>query len=82
MNTARTLGTTAAVIALALALVGCNPVSEERKVSTVEKERSLNTEVCNTAAWIRENAPAGLCESTPAVDDEMSLRRLHEERKQ
>jgi hypothetical protein len=83
MNTARTLGTSAAIIALALALVGCNPASEAAdKVSTVEMTRPLNTEVCNTASWIRDHAPAGLCESTPVVDDEMSLRRLREERRQ
>lgn len=83
MNTARTLGTSAAIIALALALVGCNPTSEAAgKVSTVEKTRLLNAEVCNTASWIRDHAPAGLCTSTLEVDDNMSLRRLHEERKQ
>lgn len=81
MNTARTISTSALIAALALTLVGCNQTSEEaKKVTTVDKEPSVNTEVCNTAAWIRDQAPAGLCETTPAVDDNMSLRRLHEER--
>jgi hypothetical protein len=78
MNTARTISTSALVAALALTLVGCNGTPEDsRNVTNVEKERSLNTEVCNAAAWIREQAPAGLCLSTP-VDDNMNLRRLHE----
>lgn len=81
MNTTRILGTSALVAALGLASVGCNQTAEDaRKVGSVEKERSVNTEVCNTSAWIREHAPLGLCESTPVVDDNMSLRRLHEER--
>ena len=80
MNTARTISTSALVAALALTLVGCNQTPEEsRNVTNVEKERSLKTEVCNTAAWIRDQAPVGLCETTPAVDDNMNLRRLHEE---
>ena len=81
MNTARTLGTSALLAALTLTLVGCNTASEDtRTVTTVEKERFANTEVCNAAAWIRERAPAGVCQSEPVVDDNMSLRRLHEER--
>jgi hypothetical protein len=80
MNTARTISTSALVAALALTLVGCNQSSEDaRKATTVETERSLNTEICNAAAWIRERAPAGLCSGTSVVDDNMSLRRLHEE---
>lgn len=82
MYTARTLGTSALVAALAMTLIGCNSTSEEAKVSTVEKIRPLNTEVCNATSWIRERAPAGLCTSTPDVDDEMSLLRLHLERRQ
>ena len=81
MNTAHMLGTSALVAALTLTLVGCNQASEEAKtVTTVEKERFANTQVCNTAAWIRERAPAGVCDEAPDVDDNMSLRRLHEER--
>jgi hypothetical protein len=81
MNTARTVGTSVVVAALALSLVGCNQASGEAKtVTTVEKARFVNTQVCNTPAWIRDRAPAGACTSTPVVDDDMSLRRLHEER--
>jgi hypothetical protein len=80
MNTARILSTSALVAALGLTLVGCNQNAEEaKKVITVDKERSVNTEVCNTSAWIRDRAPAGLCETPPAVDDNMNLRRLHQE---
>ncbi len=79
MITARTIGTSALVAALTLTLVGCNRPSEDAKTVTVEKERFANTEVCNTAAWIRERAPEGVCENTPVVDDNMNLRRLHEE---
>ena len=83
MKTARGLGTSALVVALALTMVGCDTTSEEaRKAGTVEQERPLNTQVCNTAPWIREHAPEGLCASTPEVDDYMSLRRLNEERVQ
>jgi hypothetical protein len=83
MNTTRRLGISALVAALALTLVGCTTTSEEaERVSSVEKARPLNTQVCNAPSWIREHAPAGLCESTREVDDNMSLRRLHEERQQ
>ena len=79
MNTARTISTSALVAALTLTLVGCNQTSEDaRKATTVEKERSLNTEGCKTSAWIREHAPEGRCESTPVVDDNLNLRRIHE----
>ena len=80
MNTAHTLGTSAVIAALTLTMVGCNQAAEEAEtVTTVEKPRFANTEVCNAAAWIRDRAPADVCESTPVVDDNMSLRRLHEE---
>lgn len=80
MDIARTFGTSAVVAALMLTLVGCNQAAEEAKtVTTVEEERFANTEVCNTPAWIRERAPAGLCNTNPVVDDNMSLRRLHVE---
>jgi hypothetical protein len=63
-----------------LTLVGCNQTAEDSKrITTVQDERFANTEVCNTAAWIRERAPEGVCESTPVVDDNMNLRRMHEE---
>ncbi len=81
MNTVRTLATSTVIAALALALVGCNQAAEEAKtVTTVEKARFANTQVCNAPSWIRDRAPAGVCASTPVVDDNMSLRRLHEER--
>lgn len=81
MNTARTLGTSSVVAALTLTLVGCNQPAEQAKtVTTVEKERFANTQVCNAPSWIRDRAPAGVCASTPVVDDNMNLRRLHEER--
>ncbi len=44
------------------------------------EQRFANTEVCNAAPWIRERAPAGVCDDQPVVDDNMSLRRPHEER--
>jgi len=78
MNTARILGSSTLVAALALTLLGCSQTSAQvPKVATVEKARSFNSEVCNGPAWIRERAPLGLCESAPVVDDDMSLRRLH-----
>ena len=81
MNTARTLGTTAVVAALTLTLVGCNQGTEQAKtVTTVEKERFANTQVCSAPAWIRDRAPTGICEGDAVVDDNMSLRRLHQER--
>jgi hypothetical protein len=79
MNTARTVGTSAIVCALALALVGCNQTAANTRADTTLQKERFNTEVCNAAPWIRERAPAGLCEAAPVVDDDMSLRRLHEE---
>jgi hypothetical protein len=80
MNTARTVSISAIACALAVALVGCNQTSAGTADTAVLRER-LNTEVCYAAPWIRERAPAGLCESTHEIDDSMSLRRLHEERR-
>ena len=83
MNIAHALGASALVAALALALVGCNQTSKDAKsVITVDKEHVANTEVCNSSAWIRERASAGICGSTPVVNDYMNLRRLHEELEQ
>lgn len=83
MDTTRTIGISALVCALALGVVGCNQTSANTKAdTTVQRERIANTEVCNAAAWIRERAPEGLCTRAPEVDDDMSLRRLHEEREQ
>lgn len=80
MNAVRTVGVSAVACALAVALAGCGQTSAGKADATVPKER-FNTEVCNAAPWIRERAPAGLCESTAEVDDDMSLGRLHEERR-
>ena len=81
MNIPRTVGTSALVAVLALTVAGCNrPAQGAAKVPTIEKERVSNSEICNSAAWIRERAPEGMCEHGPFVDDDMSLRRLHEER--
>lgn len=81
MDTTRTIGISALVCALALGVVGCNQTSANTKAdTTVQRERIANTEVCNAAPWIRERAPEGLCTRAPEVDDDMSLRRLHEER--
>lgn len=83
MDTTRTIGISALVCALALGVVGCNQTSANTKAdTTVQRERIANTEVCNAAPWIRERAPEGLCTRAPEVDDDMSLRRLHEEREQ
>lgn len=80
MSIIRTIGTSALVAALALSVAGCNRTSDvTRTVTTVETSRFANTEICNTAAWIRDRAPAGVCSSESVVDDNMSLRRLHEE---
>lgn len=81
MNTTRTVGASALVAVLALTLAGCErPAQGAAKLPAVEKERFSNTEVCNTAAWIRERAPAGMCDDESVMDDDLSLRRLHEER--
>ena len=81
MNTARTLGTSAVIAALTLTLVGCNqPAERAKSITTVEKAPFANTQVCSAPAWIRDRAPVGVCGSSPVVDDNMSLRRLHEER--
>lgn len=81
MDTTRTIGISALACALALGVAGCNQPSANTKAdTTVQRERIANTEVCNAAAWIRERAPEGLCTHPPEVDDNMSLRRLHEER--
>jgi hypothetical protein len=81
MNTAHTVGVSAIVACVVLALAGCGQESEAADVdSTVQGPRFVNTEVCNAAAWIRERAPEGLCTSALDVDDDMSLRRLHLER--
>ena len=67
MNTARTLGTSAVIAALTLTMVGCNQAAEEAKtVTTVEKPRFANTEVCNAAAWIRDRAPAASARAHPS----------------
>ena len=81
MDTTRTIGISSLVCALALGVVGCNQTSASTRAdTTVQRERIANTEVCNAASWIRERAPEGLCTRAPEVDDNMSLRRLHEER--
>lgn len=68
MRTTRVLGASALVIALTLPLVGCD-TSRGANVSTVDETRPRNTEVCNAPSWIREHAPAGLCDSTPIDGD-------------
>ena len=62
MNAKHTVGVSALICSLALALTGCNLTSTETTAgSGVAKVRVGNTEICNAAPWIRERAPDGVC---------------------
>ena len=81
MNDIRIIGASAVIAAAALGLAGCADTSSDGKTAGhVEQKQSVNTKICSMPGYIRERAPAGVCTPATAVDDDMSLRRLHEER--
>jgi|GEM_PF-3147492 len=80
MNTTRLFASALVVAALTGLVAGCGlTAGDAETATTVDKVPIANTEVCRTAAWIRERAPEGVCEDAPELDDNMSLRRMHEE---
>ena len=64
-----------AVLAVGV-LAGCGQTGDgasgDGQGSGSARVRIPSSEVCNSAAWIRERAPEGLCTTTETVDDYLS----------